>query len=219
MRGSDTRRVTRLEDYALIGDTHTAALVGRNGSIHWLCLPRFDSHACFAAVLGDERDGRWIVSPATHDYRVHRRYRANTLILETEFETKEGTVRLVDVTPLHQQYRTVVRMVEGLTREVRMQMQLILRFGRPVSRLLLLACGYVYVAGPANGSRALLKRLLELRNDVGLLAEEYDADAKRLLGNFPQAISHLSLVNRVFSLMQKSGPAQHRQGRAQATAA
>jgi GH15 family glucan-1,4-alpha-glucosidase len=168
-------------------------------------------------VLGDATDVGSYRQP--HDYRVHRRYRANTLILETEFETKEGTVRLVDVMPLHQQYRTVVRMVEGLTREVRMQMQLILRFGRPVSRLLLLACGYVYVAGPANGSRALLKRLLELRNDVGLLAEEYDADAKRLLGNFPQAISHLSLVNTVFSLMQKSGPAQHRQGRAQATAA
>jgi GH15 family glucan-1,4-alpha-glucosidase len=118
----------RLEDYALIGDTHTAALVGRNGSIDWLCLPRFDSHACFAALLGDERHGRWIVSPATHDYRVHRAYRANTLILETEFDTEEGAVRLVDVMPLHQPYPTVVRMVEGLTGAVRMQMQLILRF-------------------------------------------------------------------------------------------
>ncbi|HTL62094.1 MAG TPA: glycoside hydrolase family 15 protein [Nitrospira sp.] len=118
----------RLEDYALIGDTHTAALVGRNGSIDWLCLPRFDSSACFAAILGDERHGRWMVSPATPHYRVSRRYRADTLILETEFKTDEGAVRLVDFMPLHQRYPTVVRIVEGVEGAVRMRMQLLLRF-------------------------------------------------------------------------------------------
>ena len=118
----------QLEDYGLIGDTHTAALVGRNGSIDWLCLPRFDSNACFASILGDERHGRWIVSPAAAHCRVSRRYRAETLILETEFETDEGRVRLIDFMPPHQRYPTVVRIVEGLTDAVPMRMELVLRF-------------------------------------------------------------------------------------------
>jgi len=118
----------RLEDYALIGDTRAAALVGLNGSIDWLCLPRFDSNACFAALLGDERHGRWMVSPATTHCRVSRRYRPDTLILETEFETDEGDVRLIDFMPLNQRYPTVVRIVEGIRDAVRMRMQLILRF-------------------------------------------------------------------------------------------
>jgi GH15 family glucan-1,4-alpha-glucosidase len=118
----------RLEDYALIGDTQTAALVGRNGSIDWLCLPRFDSNACFAAILGDERHGSWIITPATSHCRITRRYRVDTLILETKFETDEGAVLLIDFMPLHQRYPTVVRIVEGLTDAVRMRMQLILRF-------------------------------------------------------------------------------------------
>jgi GH15 family glucan-1,4-alpha-glucosidase len=118
----------RLEDYALIGDTRTAALVGRNGSIDWLCLPRFDSQACFAALLGDERHGRWIISPATSECRISRRYRPETLMLETEFETDDGAVRLVDFMPLNQRYPTVVRIVEGVKDAVRMRMQLIIRF-------------------------------------------------------------------------------------------
>ena len=118
----------QLEDYALIGDTHTAALVGRDGSIDWLCLPRFDSNACFAAILGDQGHGRWIVSPAASHRRVSRRYRAETLILETEFETDEGSVRVIDFMPLHQRYPTVMRIVEGLTGVVRMRMELIFRF-------------------------------------------------------------------------------------------
>ena len=118
----------RLEDYALIGDRHTAALVGRNGSIDWLCVPRFDSQGCFTAALGDERHGRWMVSPATPRCRIRRRYRGDTLILETEFATDEGTALLVDFMPLHQPYPTVVRIVEGITDAVQMRMQLILRF-------------------------------------------------------------------------------------------
>src|ERR687888_616840 len=85
-----------IEDYALIGDTHTAALVSRQGSIDWLCLPRFDSPACFAALLGDERHGRWLIAPAGGVRSVHRSYQGDSLVLETEFRTGEGVVRLVD---------------------------------------------------------------------------------------------------------------------------
>ena len=80
-----------IEDYALIGDCHTAALVGRDGSIDWLCLPRFDSGACFAALLGNPEHGRWLMAPAAEVRAVRRRYREGTLILETEFETETGT--------------------------------------------------------------------------------------------------------------------------------
>jgi GH15 family glucan-1,4-alpha-glucosidase len=88
-----------IEDYALIGDTRTAALVGKNGSIDWLCLPRFDSAACFAALLGDERHGRWSIAPTRDVRRVRRRYRDGTLILDTEMETEAGTVRVTDCMP------------------------------------------------------------------------------------------------------------------------
>lgn len=89
----------RIEDYALIGDTYTAALVGRTGSIDWLCLPRFDSPACFAALLGDERHGHWRLSPADGGSCTRRRYRGNSLILETEWEMATGTVRVIDTMP------------------------------------------------------------------------------------------------------------------------
>ena len=104
-----------LEDYALIGDTHTAALVGRDGSIDWLCLPRFDSGACFAALLGDPSHGRWSIAP-TEPFRTRRRYRPDTLVLDTEHETASGTVRVTDfMTPRRAQAR-VVRIVEGRPR-------------------------------------------------------------------------------------------------------
>ena len=90
-----------IEDYALIGDTHTAALVGRNGSIDWLCLPRFDSGACFAALLGDPANGRWLLAPRGGAASVTRRYRDDTLVLETEFQSPEGVVRLVDFLDVH----------------------------------------------------------------------------------------------------------------------
>src|SRR5687768_18305204 len=98
-RPGDIDMPLRIEDYGLIGDTQTAGLVGRDGSIDWLCLPRFDSGACFAALLGDERHGRWLLSPVNRVRRIERRYRPGTLILETESETDEGTVRVVDCMP------------------------------------------------------------------------------------------------------------------------
>ncbi|MEA2506003.1 MAG: hypothetical protein QOH48_621 [Actinomycetota bacterium] len=119
---------TPLEDYALIGDTHTAALVSKSGSLDWLCLPRFDSEACFAALLGDESHGRWLLAPAGGIKQIRRRYRGDTLVLETEFETEDGVVRIVDCMPHREHRPDVVRMVEGIKGRVPMQMRLVIRF-------------------------------------------------------------------------------------------
>jgi GH15 family glucan-1,4-alpha-glucosidase len=117
-----------IEDYALIGDCHTAALVGRDGSIDWLCLPRFDSGACFAALLGGPEHGRWLIAPAAQARAVRRKYRDGTLILETEFETNEGAVRIIDCMPVSNERWDVLRIVEGLSGRVAMRMELIIRF-------------------------------------------------------------------------------------------
>ncbi|WEX11772.1 glycoside hydrolase family 15 protein [Chelativorans sp. AA-79] len=117
-----------VEDYALIGDCTTAALVGRNGSIDWLCWPRFDSGACFAALLGTAQHGRWRLAPADPAARARRAYRDGTMILETVFETPEGEVALIDFMPLGQPNASVVRLVEGRSGKVTMRLDLQLRF-------------------------------------------------------------------------------------------
>ena len=117
-----------IEDYALIGDCHTAALVGRDGSIDWLCLPRFDSGACFAALLGGPGHGRWRIAPVAEARSVRRRYRDGTLILETDFETSEGAVRVIDCMPLSNDRWDVLRIVEGLSGRVTVCMELVIRF-------------------------------------------------------------------------------------------
>ena len=117
-----------IEDYALIGDTRTAALVARDGSIDWMCLPRFDSGACFAAMLGDRHHGRWSLSPVAKVTRCSRRYRDRTLVLETELTTADGTVRIVDCMPPDEDTPHVVRVVEGVRGTVDMRMELIIRF-------------------------------------------------------------------------------------------
>jgi GH15 family glucan-1,4-alpha-glucosidase len=89
----------RIEDFALIGDLQTSALVGGNGSVDWLCLPRFDSASCFTALLGEEKHGRWLISPAGEVRSVSRRYREGTLVLETDFETADGSARVIDFMP------------------------------------------------------------------------------------------------------------------------
>ena len=122
------RTAVPIEDYAVIGDTHTAALVSRSGAIDWLCLPRFDAGACFAALLGDERNGTWRIAPAAQPISVERSYRGETLILETEFITESGRVRLIDFMPPHESEPNVIRIVEGVAGEVEMSMQLIVRF-------------------------------------------------------------------------------------------
>jgi GH15 family glucan-1,4-alpha-glucosidase len=119
----------KIEDYALIGDCETAALVGRNGSIDWLCWPAFDSDACFAAILGTDRNGRWLIAPTEDVTSISRRYLGNTLILETRFETKDGTVALIDFMPPRGKASDIVRLVRGVTGTVKMRMQLVIRFG------------------------------------------------------------------------------------------
>ncbi|MBR0904915.1 glycoside hydrolase family 15 protein [Bradyrhizobium liaoningense] len=119
----------KIEDYALIGDCETAALVGRNGSIDWLCWPAFDSDACFAAILGTRNNGRWLVAPAEDVIGTSRRYLGNTLILETRFETRSGTVALIDFMPPRGKASDIVRLVRGVSGTVRMRMELVIRFG------------------------------------------------------------------------------------------
>jgi GH15 family glucan-1,4-alpha-glucosidase len=119
----------RIEDYGLIGDCETAALVGRGGSIDWLCWPAFDSDACFAALLGDNRCGRWLIAPAEEISKTSRRYRDNTLILETRFETASGAIELIDFMPPRGKASDVVRLVRGISGKVRMRMELVIRFG------------------------------------------------------------------------------------------
>jgi GH15 family glucan-1,4-alpha-glucosidase len=118
-----------IEDYGLIGDCETAALVGRDGSIDWLCWPAFDSDACFAALLGTQKHGRWLLAPVGEIKRTSRRYWDDTLILETRFETADGAVDLIDFMPPRGNASDVVRLVRGVRGRVRMQMQLVIRFG------------------------------------------------------------------------------------------
>jgi GH15 family glucan-1,4-alpha-glucosidase len=118
----------RIEDYALISNCATAALVGRNGSIDWLCLPRFDSAACFAALLGEPEHGRWLIAPADPSHRVERRYLNGSLILVTMFETTTGAVEVVDFIGLRHGFSDIVRLVRGLRGRVPMQTEFVLRF-------------------------------------------------------------------------------------------
>ena len=117
-----------IEDYALIGDCETAALVNRTGSIDWLCFPRFDSPACFAALLGGPEHGRWLLAPAGQPRAVRRRYREGTLVLETEFETAEGVVAVIDCMPVRSGVPDVFRVVEGRRGRVPMRTELTIRF-------------------------------------------------------------------------------------------
>jgi GH15 family glucan-1,4-alpha-glucosidase len=118
-----------IEDYGLIGDCETAALVGRDGSIDWLCWPAFDSDACFAALLGDRKNGRWLIAPAEEVKKTSRRYWDHTLILETRFETAGGIVALIDFMPPRGNASDVVRLVRGIGGRVRLRMELVIRFG------------------------------------------------------------------------------------------
>jgi GH15 family glucan-1,4-alpha-glucosidase len=117
-----------IEDYAIIGNCATAALVGRDGSIDWVCLPRFDSAACFAALLGDENHGRWLIAPEGGIAKTSRRYRGDTLVLETYFDTETGGVCIVDFMTRRDGASDIVRIVQGIRGSVRMHTELIVRF-------------------------------------------------------------------------------------------
>ncbi len=344
-----------IEDYALIGDCLTGALVGRNGSIDWLCWPRLDSDACFAALLGSPRHGRWQVSPVDASATATRSYRGDTMVLETRFETADGSVALIDFMPFGKENSSVVRRVEGRRARVRMRLHLTMRFdygsstpwvthletiwdqpddgiceirggrrqfthsrvmawvavdrsirdaeafdvpapldpwralrdqmhaeicakgydperktftqsfgspeldaalllirqvgflppddkrvigtveaierellvdgfvlryrteagsdGLPPGEGAFLPCSFWLVnayalIGRHADAEASFERLGQLANDVGLLAEEYDPKAKRQIGNFPQAFSHLALVEAALQLRGNGSPAR-----------
>ena len=140
----------RIEDYALLGDLQTAALVSRAGSVDWCCFPRFDSGACFAALLGEPKHGRWLLAPATGILRSERRYRQDTLILESVYETAAGAVRIIDFMPPRNLAPDIVRIVEGLHGRVPMRSELIIRFdyGRTIPWVRRVDDTQVAVAGP-----------------------------------------------------------------------
>jgi len=153
-----------IEDYALLGDCHTAALLGRDGSIDWLCLPQFDSGACFAALLGEPKHGRWLIRPAADAARVRRAYRGNSLVVETIFSTGKGAVRVIDFMLASRDHRDVVRIVEGVRGQVDMRMELVIRFdyGCVVPWVRQVRGVLVATAGPHT---------LELRADVPVRGE------------------------------------------------
>jgi GH15 family glucan-1,4-alpha-glucosidase len=119
----------KIEDYGLIGDCETAALVGRDGSIDWLCWPAFDSDACFAAILGTEKHGHWKIAPADEVTQISRRYWGDTLILETRFKTRNGAVAVIDFMPPRGKASDIVRLVRGISGRVKLRMDLVIRFG------------------------------------------------------------------------------------------
>jgi GH15 family glucan-1,4-alpha-glucosidase len=155
-----------IEDYALLGDFETAALVSREGSIDWLCWPRFDSDACLAALLGTPEHGRWLLRPAGQVRSTRRRYREGTLVLETEFETADGKVALVDFMPLRDATSDVMRIVEGRGGTVPMRMDLVIRFdyGSIVPWVRGVKDGIQAIAGP---------NALHLRTQVPLRGEDF----------------------------------------------
>lgn len=155
----------QIEDYAIVGDCQTAALIGRDGSVDWLCWPRFDSAACFAALLGTPEHGRWLIAPCDPDARAARRYRDGTLILETDFETPDGAVTLIDFMPQRKDCHDLVRIVTGRRGQLAMRFELVLRFdyGATVPWVTRAADGALgAIAGP---SMALLRTPIELRGE------------------------------------------------------
>ena len=140
----------KIEDYALIGDCETAALVDTNGSIDWLCWPDFSSEACFAALLGTEENGFWKIAPKPGVRAASRCYRDDTLILETTFEDANGAVRLIDFMPVRECDSDIVRIIEGIRGSMDLHMDLVLRFdyGRTVPWVTAIDDGVRAVAGP-----------------------------------------------------------------------
>ena len=155
----------RIEDYGLIGDTRTAAIVGLDGSIDWLCLPRFDSSACFAALLGTDEHGSWRIAPAADVIATERRYRPSTLVLETDMETADGAIRIVDCMPARQTHPRVVRVVHGLRGSVAVFSRCTPRFDYGNTRPWTRAEGDVVRAGAGP-------QTLELRADVPISVED-----------------------------------------------
>jgi GH15 family glucan-1,4-alpha-glucosidase len=185
-----------IEDYALVGDGHTAALISRDGSVDWLCWPRFDSGACFAALLGTEKNGRWLIAPVSDKpAKITRRYRGETLILETDFETDEGAVTVIDFMPPGNGWSELVRIVVGRRGTVRMKMELVLRFDYGfsipwVSRLKH-DSGIKAIVGPDT---AVLRTPVELRGEnMHTVAEFTVSPGERVPFALAYSPSHLRI--------------------------
>jgi len=155
-----------IEDYALIGDCHTAALVSRHGAIDWLCLPNFDSGACFAALVGMPENGHWTISPSSTIRGIRRRYREGTLILETEFDTDDGSIVLVDFMTPRNATPDLVRLLIGKSGQVQMKMEFVIRFdyGSIVPWVKHTGWGISAIAGPD---------MVSLRTEVPLQNEDF----------------------------------------------
>jgi GH15 family glucan-1,4-alpha-glucosidase len=183
--------MARIEDYALLGDLHTAALVGRDGAVDWLCLPRFDSPACFAALLGEADAGSWCLAPASGGQATRRRYRDDSLVLETEWETDDGCVRIIDFMPPRGVAADVIRIVEGVSGRVPMTMTLRLRFeyGHVVPWVRRLDDGLSAIAGP---DAVWLRTPVELRGEhLTTLADFTVAQGQRIPFVLTHQLSHL----------------------------
>jgi GH15 family glucan-1,4-alpha-glucosidase len=165
-----------IEDYALIGDRETAALVSRDGSIDWLCLPRFDSPACFAALLGDEGNGRWKLHPSGEVVRTRRTYRSGTMVLETEYETTGGVVCVIDCMPARERLPRLLRVVEGRLGSVAMDLELVFRFdyGAIVPWVRKTPSGVLAVAGPDA---------VHVQSDVPLVGRGFRTHAHFVVGD------------------------------------
>ena len=181
------QRSLPLEDYAMIGDCQTAALVSRAGSIDWLCLPRFDSGACFAALLGTPEHGRWLLAPSGGTKRSVRQYRGDTLVLETEHHTEDGVVAVIDFMPIRGECADLVRIVEGRSGRVPMHMELVMRFdyGSVIPWVRRIEGGLLAIAGPDS---------LSLRCGVPLRGENY-----KTLSDFSVAAGQRVVFDLVWS--------------------
>jgi GH15 family glucan-1,4-alpha-glucosidase len=165
------RSPAKIEDYAFLSDTQSGALVSRDGCVDWLCLPRFDSPACFASLLGEKKNGHWLLAPAEEVKQSRRRYRGTTLILESEFETESGAVRLIDFMPPRGHNPDIVRILEGIRGEVRMTMELIIRFsyGSIIPWVRKIGGGLAAISGPDG---LILRTPIETRGkDLTTVAE------------------------------------------------
>ncbi len=166
----------KIEDYALIGDCETAALVGRDGSIDWLCWPAFDSDACFCAILGDETNGRWLIAPKD-EAKISRRYLGDNLILETRFATEGGEVALVDFMPPRGKASDIVRLVRGIKGSVRMRMQLVIRFGFGVDIPWVRRCEDGSLLAVAGQDMTVLRTPVETKGEDLTTVAEFEVNA------------------------------------------
>jgi GH15 family glucan-1,4-alpha-glucosidase len=183
-----------IEDYGMIGDCQTAALVGRDGSIDWLCLPWFDSAACFAALLGTEKNGRWLLAPAGSLKKTSRRYQGDSLILETDYETDDGAVTVVDCMPPRSEQADLIRLVTGRAGKVPMRMELVIRFdyGWVVPWVTHIEHGIQAVAGPDT---LTLRSPIELRGeDLTTVADFTVSAGERVPFVLSWRASHLPLA-------------------------